>query len=123
VMRIIVFGACLVTSKLAEILNGDNIEVIEAVVRDNTDPAESFASENADLIVVEGDEEDVAALCQSLRKCVGDVPVALVVSRNRTDWRKVSSADADGYLYREDGTSQMKARLKAITRSFVPTIS
>jgi DNA-binding response OmpR family regulator len=122
-MKIIVYGDQPAAARITSLLNTGNIEVIEAAVTDTSEPVESFFGESIDLIVVEGDEEDVTNLCRSLREGLGEIPVVIAVNKNRTDWTRLISADADGYLYMEDSSQEMKARIKAILRSSVPGVS
>lgn len=72
-----------------------------------------------DLGVVDLGADDADNVCSCLKKR-GRIPLILIVPSAWTNWSKLASFEAEGYLWSSMGDKEMAARLAAMVRRFLP---
>lgn len=71
--------------------------------------------ERFDIILVDSLTEEAGKACQYMFK-IACAPVALLVRENDNDWKKLSNLEVDGFIFERSGSTEMIARIRAISR-------
>ncbi len=112
-MKIAVFGREIVIQKIVDCLSG-NGNVIR--LPDEADKAAVLHKlDEFNLVIVDGLAEDAEAICHCMNE-FRNIPLVLIVRENGTDWRRLTSIDASGYLPEETGRAELAARIKSVIR-------
>ncbi len=117
-MRVTVFGRKGTVQKLSKTLAAEGVDVTVACdglgemihLEERTSP---------DPAIVDGQSEAAEAACRQVKRTPG-ASLVLTVSRHRTDWRRLQSLGAGGYL--PDGAPdwELVAHLRSVLRRFLP---
>jgi len=113
-MRVMVFGNKMVTRRLTTSLAEEGIRVISA--SDGLDGMMALLKQGEfDLAVVDSLAEEAEAACRRINE-LRAIPLVLVVGKRETDWERLQSLGADGYVPENTGKAQLAARLRAVVR-------
>ncbi len=117
-MKVLIYGRESLVSKVTQILAHSGIETVEISNPADT-PAGLKCSEKPDLALIDKNAEDAARTCKDIQKS-WDIPVVLIVGRNKTDWEGLEGLMASGYVPDTFRNGELVAYLNAIHRRTTP---
>jgi DNA-binding response OmpR family regulator len=112
--KVLLYGHDSVTRKIQEALLAKRAEVFSIPGGLENVTALGEADEMS-LAIVDITTNEADEVYEYLKSHL-NIPVVLVVSNWDDDWRKLAALDADGFLFRKAGQSEIVARLEAIQR-------
>ena len=71
--------------------------------------------EGVSMAIVDANALDSRKVHDYIKK-FWDIPVILLLGENEDDWKEMDELDADGYLHRNAGETEVVARVEAVRR-------
>jgi len=106
-MKIAIFGRKAISERLVTLLTeqGSEVEINPGLQN----------KAGIDLAIIDSLSEDVESMSHHIRN-LWKVPLLLIVNEGNSNWEKLYSIHADGYLRERTKGPELKARLDAILR-------
>jgi DNA-binding response OmpR family regulator len=113
-MKVLILAKVHVVQRFSTALAADGIDV-ESLICDSFLAFESIESQQYDLVIVDSLFENLKLVCDLI--CDIDcAPLCLILNEKMDDWKLISGLKVDGFLTKEAGTTELRARIKAACR-------